>query len=244
MKEVLKSEGLIIRLIDYKENAVIATVLTKEGKESIIIRGAKKMVTTTHRLASLLTLISYTKTSTTPLATLIEGVVINNYTTIKSDLIKYNTVLVMLEKLNFFLDEINTNKFLYPFVISLLEAYQKSSFNTAYLTIFEIKLLYLLGVSPILNKCIVCGDNLKVGNLSIKSGGLICPRCALKTKYDLSSNDSLIYKEAYYTKLKDVDEKLLAVLEQNNNISNFIDEYYNYYLDFSSKTKKILKKIG
>ena len=108
MKEVLKSEGLIIRLIDYKENAVIATVLTKEGKESIIIRGAKKMVTTTHRLASLLTLISYTKTSTTPLATLIEGVVINNYTTIKSDLIKYNTVLVMLEKLNFFLDEINT----------------------------------------------------------------------------------------------------------------------------------------
>ena len=45
MRKIIKSKGLIIKVQDYLENAVLATVLTELGKETLIIKGAKKMIT-------------------------------------------------------------------------------------------------------------------------------------------------------------------------------------------------------
>ena len=42
MSQIQKLEGIVIKKSDYKENASLITVLTKEGKHSLIVRGAKK----------------------------------------------------------------------------------------------------------------------------------------------------------------------------------------------------------
>ena len=50
-----------------------------------------------------------------------EGVVVDNYTIIKDDLLKFNYALVMLEKITFFIEEFTDYKILYNFTISLLD---------------------------------------------------------------------------------------------------------------------------
>ena len=43
MSQIQKAQGIVIKKIDYKENANLITLLTKEGKIALIVRGAKKM---------------------------------------------------------------------------------------------------------------------------------------------------------------------------------------------------------
>ena len=107
MRNIIKNKGLIIKVQDYLENAVIATILCPNGKETLIIRGAKKLNTTTRRLANVLTLIEFNQTESKSISTLTEGVVIDNYTVIKDDLLRFNYALVILEKINFFMEQIN-----------------------------------------------------------------------------------------------------------------------------------------
>ena len=43
MKKIIKNKGIVIKVQDYLENAVIATILTENGKQSYLIKGAKKV---------------------------------------------------------------------------------------------------------------------------------------------------------------------------------------------------------
>ena len=38
MKKIIKNKGIVIKVQDYLENAVIATILTENGKQSYLIK--------------------------------------------------------------------------------------------------------------------------------------------------------------------------------------------------------------
>ena len=86
MKKITKNKGLIIKTMDYKENAVIATIFTDSKKVSCIIKGAKKLNSSTRRIAQPLTLIDFNYTESNSLGVLTEAVVLDNYTSLKEDL--------------------------------------------------------------------------------------------------------------------------------------------------------------
>lgn len=244
MRNIIKNKGLIIKVQDYSENAVLATILTSIGIETLIIRGAKKLNTTTRRLGNLLTLIEYNHTETKGISTLTEGVVLENYTLIKSDLIKYNYSLVILEKIVFFKEQITDYKTLYNFTIELLNRLKSTDYLNAIVLIFEIKILYLLGVAPSFNKCPICGKKAINAALDIKSGGFLCETCHYLKETSLNIDDSNLFKKIYTTKLNDIDDEFLKTINNHSSINKCIKSYYAWHLDFKSKVLDIIEKIG
>jgi DNA repair protein RecO (recombination protein O) len=202
MRNIIKNKGIVIKVQDYLENAVLATILTAKGKETLIIRGAKKVNSSTKRFAGVLTNLEFNHTETNGLSTLTEALVLDNYTSIKDDLIKFNYAIVILEKLNFFSEQITDYETLYNFTSSILDVLKNTNYNNAVNLIFEIKLLYLLGVAPSFNKCPSCGAKAINGALDIRSGGFLCEKCHYLKEVSLNINDSLLFKKIYITKIK------------------------------------------
>ena len=125
-----------------------------------------------------------------------------------------------------------------------MDLIEKYDYFTAATLIFEIKLLYLLGVAPSFNRCPNCGNKAINGALHVESGGFLCEKCHYLKEVTLNRDDSLVFKTIYVTKLNQIDEELLKTFDSNNNIANCIDYYYEYHLDFKSRVKEIIKKIG
>lgn len=244
MRKIIKSKGLIIKVQDYLENAVLATILTENGKETLIIKGAKKLNTSTRRLGSILTLIEYNHTESSGLSTLTEGIVIDNYTLIKDDLLKFNYALVMLEKINFFIEEFTDYNTLYNFTISLLEKLKETEYLNAVILIFQIKILYLLGVAPSFNRCPICGKKAINAALDIKSGGFICESCHFLKETNLNIEESQLFKKIYVTKLNEINDDFLFLINNHININKCVKSYYEWHLDFRSKVLDIIEKIG
>lgn len=244
MKKIIKNKGIVIKVQDYLENAVIATILTETGKQSYLIKGAKKVNSGTKRFAQALTVLEFNATLSTGLSTLTEALIINNYTLIKDDLVCFNYATILLEKLNYFSDQVTDYKLLFEFTLNILDLIEKYDYFTAATLIFEIKLLYLLGVAPSFNRCPNCGNKAINGALHVESGGFLCEKCHYLKEVTLNRADSLVFKTIYVTKLNQIDEELLKTFDSNNNIANCIDYYYEYHLDFKSRVKEIIKKIG
>lgn len=244
MKKIIKNKGIVIKVQDYLENAVIATILTETGKQSYLIKGAKKVNSGTKRFAQALTVLEFNATLSTGLSTLTEALIVNNYTLIKDDLVRFNYATILLEKLNYFSDQVTDYKLLFEFTLNILDLIEKYDYFTAATLIFEIKLLYLLGVAPSFNRCPNCGNKAINGALHVESGGFLCEKCHYLKEVTLNRDDSLVFKTIYVTKLNQIDEELLRTFDSNNNIANCIDYYYEYHLDFKSRVKEIIKKIG
>lgn len=244
MRKIIKNKGIVIKVQDYLENAVLATILTAKGKETLIIRGAKKVNSSTKRFAGVLTKLEFNHTETKGISTLTEALVLDNYTSIKDDLIKFNYAIVILEKLNFFSEQITDYETLYNFTSSILDVLKNTNYNNAVNLIFEIKLLYLLGVAPSFNKCPSCGGKALNGALDIRSGGFLCEKCHYLKEVSLNINDSLLFKKIYITKINEINEDYLKEFNDHVNINKCINKYYEWHLDFKSRVKEILEKIG
>ena len=244
MRNIIKNKGLIIKTFDYLENAVLANVLTKNGKVAVVIKGAKKLNTSTRRLGNVLTLIEFSHTDAKNVSTLTEGVVLDNYTDLKDDLLKYNYALVLLEKIYYFSEYVSDFETLFNFTINLLNLLKTTKYLNAVKLIFEIKLLYLLGVAPSFKRCPICDKNITSGVLDIKNGGFLCNDCRITNDFYLNESDSLLFKKIYVTKLLDVNEEFLRSINNHQNINNCIKLYYEWHLEFKSKVLDIIEKIG
>jgi DNA repair protein RecO (recombination protein O) len=112
------------------------------------------------------------------------------------------------------------------------------------MNIFEMKMLNMMGLYPILNQCSVCGSTDGHFSFSIREGGFICHRC--------------LGKDPYHFKLTPAAVKLLRLfynfdLSRLGNISvkeetkaelkTIITEYYGEYSGLHLKTKKFLNSM-
>ncbi len=244
MKKIVKNKGLIINTQDYKENAILAYILRFDGKRTFIIKGAKKITSSNHIFSNPLTLIEFNSTLTSGISVLTEGVILDNYNRIKEDSNRYNIACIILEKINFFAEQVSDQTILFDFVIDLLNILKTTLYIDAVSIIFEIKLLYLLGVAPSFNRCPICGKSVIKGALLVSSGGYLCQDCQFARVASLNYEDSSLFKEIYVTKLANITDDLLSRINASQTIRTVIDDYYAYHLDFDSKVKKIIKKIG
>lgn len=244
MKKIVKNKGIVINAMTYQENAAIATIITEEGKKSCIIKGAKKVNSSNKRLINVPVLIEYQSTLSESLSVLTEGVVLNNYTNIKDDIIRYNYALIVLEKLIYFSEQVSDYKVLFNFTVDILDRLNDTNYLNSIVLIFEIKLLYLLGVAPSFNHCPVCGKTKYIGSLDVKHGGYLCSDCSYLQETTLNTLDSDLFREIYVTKLHQINDEFLAKFNNHVNINKAVNYYYEWHLDFNSKTKKIIEKIG
>lgn len=244
MKQILKKRGLVLKSKDYKENSKIITVLTNNGLVDLIVKGTTKINSGTKKFTLAPIDIDYLYTKSNSIAMLTEGYINNNYNNIKLNNYKNLIAMAVIEKVITFSDNIDNKELLYEFVIKILDFLDKYAYDEVVLNLFEIKLLYLIGISPVMTKCVKCGSTDEL-MLSIDLGGVCCRTCASFNKIDLTKEETEIFKYLYYIKIEKIDEDFLKTIDNLKiHFSKVIDLYYQKYIDFYSKVKKIIVKVS
>ncbi|MCR5564635.1 MAG: DNA repair protein RecO [Gammaproteobacteria bacterium] len=139
------SKALVIKKTDYQDTSVIINVINEEGIDSLIVKGAKRKNSMTLPLTEVLTLIDYEAT-TSKFKALKEGVVADNFNSIKEDLFKFSIASVALDYAFSLKDAVKNEKEFYGLLISFLDELKITDNPELSLFIFEFILTRLLGV--------------------------------------------------------------------------------------------------
>lgn len=240
-----KCEGIVIRTNDYGESNKIITLFTREwGKVGVMARGAKKP---SSRLASITQLFTYgyfLVQKTSGLGTMQQGETILALRGIREDIFLTAYASYIVELTDKCTDEKKPNPFHFELLLQTLK-YIDEGFDIDILTfIYEMKMLQVLGLSPKLDGCSVCGSTEGEFAFSIREGGFLCHRCFYKDTYHLklSSTAIKLLRLFYYFDLNrlgkiDVKESTKKELKQ------VITAYYDEYSGLSIKSKRFLNQI-
>lgn len=240
-KNVELEQGIVLKTIDYQENSKIIYILTNEGIKSAIVRGAKNIKSHTYSYAQPLVKIEFEIKKEKYIGA---NKILNNYNNIKFDFDKVSCCLKIIEICYTLGEHITDSKLFYQFTSDILDLIEKTNKKyEVYELIFKIKTLYLLGVAPVFSKCVSCGNKENLVGFAFNFGGMKCSNCMQIDEFIYPSDTIKEIKNIYLIKL----EKLVLLIQNDelkynyDKISRFLDLYYEQYLGFVSKVKKVLK---
>lgn len=231
-----KIEGIILKKINYKESSKIIYLYTIEGLKSVLIHGGNKLKSPYLSLTKPLNLVSL-HVSGKNLYVLRDADIINDFRSTSNDLEKYTYATHILEIIYNFATHDHDHEKLYNFIVKIFNIIDTEENYIPYLYMIELKLLYLLGVNPLFNRCVSCE---KTENLqfSIEEGGMCCKE-HFRGISTLSSVGVLEMMKLYYFDLSNpkniqIDQVYLKEIRIT------LDKYYEYHLNFKSNSRKIL----
>lgn len=235
-------EGVVVSETPFSENSKILNILTKEGLIGVTSKGCKNLKSPLRHISSKLVYgeftIYYNKDK---LSTLKEGVVLNNFTYIRTEpsLIPYSTYIYITDLVTQVVKQ-STNEEIYDLYISTIKKIEEGLNPIVMMNILEIKLLDYLGAPIQLNSCCKCGGVKNIITIDPDAGGYICQNCYTnEIIYDEKTRKML---RMYY--LVDIDSvKELKITEYViDNINTFLNIYYERYTGIYIHTKKFLDK--
>ena len=242
MAEIKSVEGIIIGDTNYSESSKILNVFTKEyGIIGIISKGCRKVKSNLRTVSQKLTYgnfnIYYKENG---LSTLISVDTKRFFKNILTDISKigYSTYLIELAEQTY---KQNPNDEIYDLLISALNKIE-DGFNPLIITnIIELKLLDYLGIGINLDSCNICGSQDDIITFSCSSGGYVCKNCLTNEKI-VSQKSIKVLRMFYYVELDKIS-KLELSNSTIDEISSFLDEYYDTYSGLYLKSKKFLDKF-
>ena len=239
---IKKIEGIIITEVDYKESSKIINIFSPtDGIVGILAHGTKKIKSKLSGVTSKLTYgyfhVNYKENG---LSTLIEVDIINGFKkTRKSiDLISYASYLLELSSMVYKHDN---NPEIYNLLIASLKKIEEGYDFEVITNILELKLLVYLGIKPVIDNCVNCGNKQDIVTISSYKGGYLCKNCTHNEPI-VNIKTIKLLRMFYY-----VDIKKSSKLEISKNIKKelnlFIDDYYDRYSGLYLKSKTFLKNL-
>ena len=240
-----KCEGIVIRTTDYAETNKIVTLFTREwGKVGVMARGAKKPNSRLTAISQPFTHGYYLVQKGRGLGSLQQGEMITSMRSIREDIFLTAYASYVIDLTDKSTEEKKPNPFLFELLLQTLN-YMNEGYDLEILVnIYEMKMLNVLGLYPVLDHCTICGSTEGDFSFSIREGGLICHRC--------------IEKDPYHYKVSSATIRLLRIfymldLSRLGNISvkdstkaelkQVINAYYDEYSGLNLKTKKFLNQL-
>ncbi|MEW9049591.1 MAG: DNA repair protein RecO [Neobacillus sp.] len=240
-----KCEGIVIRSTDYGETNKIVTLYTREwGKIGVMARGAKKPNSRLSSITQLFTHGYFLVQRGSGLGTVQQGETITSLRSIGEDIFLTAYASYIVELTDKCTEEKKPNPFHFELLFQTLNYLNEGYDPDVMMNIYEMKMLNVMGLYPVLNQCSVCGSTDGHFSFSIREGGFICHRC--------------LNKDPYHFKLSPAAVKLLRVfyffdLSRLGNISikdetkaelkKIITAYYEEYSGLHLKTKKFLNSM-
>ena len=167
--------GIVIRETEVKESDAIITVCTADyGQLSLYARGLKKVTSKNAYACQLFDysefLLDYNPSKQIQLMK--SAVLKKEYLGIKSDYDRLALASVVIEIISQLQDDTS-----YDLLQTTLEKldYEKEEFTV--FNVFIVQILALLGVSPVVDECVLCGNTKGIETISIADGGFICHEC-------------------------------------------------------------------
>ena len=217
-----KIKGVIVSEYPFEDNSKIINIFTENGLLGVIAKGAKKVrspffsTTTKFNYGSFN--INYKENG---LSKLIDADTINSYNNIKKDIVKISYVTYITELVTKVYKH-DGNKNIYKLYLDCLDKINDNYNPEAITIILRLKLLDYLGIMPIIDRCVVCGNTHDIVTMSTKSIKLI----RMLYLVDISKLNKL-----------DISKDVLKELEE------FTEDYYDRYSGIYLKSKILLDTI-
>lgn len=245
MTEII--EGVVLKTSDYQEHSKILQVFSKEhGLLGIYIRGANNYKSPNFALAQPISHAFFTIRYTNGLSSSFKGEIINPFQNLKLDFTKNIYVYHLFELLLKNLEQHEVHFDLYSLLLKTLNVFENSNDLNLIklLTIyFELQLLYLLGVGPVVSHCVVCGDTMNIANFDISRGGFVCLNHVDKPhkRYGIATLESLF--KLYTSNF----EQVLSIANEVNNdvlidLREIMTNFYMYHLNMTTNAVKYFNK--
>lgn len=233
--------GLILTEVKYGETSKIINVLTdKFGLVGIHAKGARSLKSPfrnpTNKLILNEFIVKYNKDK---LSNLKEINIINNFKNIKKDIEKIGYASLLLDLTNQVIKHGSSDNLFYNLSNALIKIDEGLNPNVITIIVM-LKYLDNLGVAPVLDCCLECG-NTNIATISSYRGGFVCKNC-LKDEEIMSEKAIKLLRMFYLVDIKKIDK-----IEVNKDIikelENFIEDYYNRYTGLYLKSKDFLNEI-
>ena len=222
-----KIKGVIVSEYPFEDNSKIINIFTENGLLGVIAKGAKKVrspffsTTTKFNYGSFN--INYKENG---LSKLIDADTINSYNNIKKDIVKISYVTYITELVTKVYKH-DGNKNIYKLYLDCLDKINDNYNPEAITIILRLKLLDYLGIMPIIDRCVVCGNTHDIVTMSSYLGGYVCKNC-LRNEKVISTKSIKLIRMLYLVDISklnklDISKDVLKELEE------FTEDYYDRY---------------
>lgn len=184
MRQIYKTEGIVLRSLAYGESDLIMTFFTGEyGKLKGIAKGARR---SKKRFVNALDLFSrsyivFSRKSAEGLALIESCDVKEHYPGVREELERTLIATYLVDLVDQFSSEGKRDYALYRELNDFLELIGSGNGTDALVRIFELRLLRRAGYEPVLDRCLACKTEIQeIANpaFSSKEGGIFCEQCA------------------------------------------------------------------
>lgn len=173
-----RTEGIVIRSIDYGEGNKIVTIMTPSlGKQGIVIRGARKPKSRYASLAQLFTLGDFSFYKGGGLGSLNNGEIIESYRGLREGLDQAAYASYLVELCDRAIQDEDAGAFLYHQLHAGLTAISEGKEPRIVARLFEMKIAAAAGYAPMLDACANCGREEGPFYFSAAGGGALCTSC-------------------------------------------------------------------
>ena len=180
----------------------------------------------------------------TGLGSLQQGEMIDSMRFIREDLYATAYASYIIELLDRSVEDKKPNPYLFELLYQTLHYINEEYDPEVLKFIFEMKMLPVNGIHPILNQCAVCGETEGEFAFSLREAGFICHRCLDKDRYHLKISPATVklLRVFYYFDLSRLG-KISVKPETKKELQKVIDAYYDEYSGLHLKSKKFLKQL-
>lgn len=236
-----KIEGIVISEYTFEESSKIIKIFTKDGIVDVIAKGAKKLkspfFSVTSKLSYGIFNIMYKENG---LSKLVDADVLNDYRSIRKDIIKTSYATYITELVTkVYSHESNSN--IFDLYIECLNKISSDYDPMVISDILRLKLLDYLGIKPIIDRCVECGNTTDIATISSYYGGYICKNCLRNEKIVSTKTISLI-RGLYYVDISRI-KKLDVPSVVKKELDEFINDYYDRYSGIYLKSKIFLEVV-
>ncbi|MDZ5712202.1 DNA repair protein RecO [Jeotgalibacillus haloalkalitolerans] len=240
-----KCEGIVIRTRDYGETNKVVILFTRElGKVALMARGAKKTNSRLSSVSQMFTHGIYLYHGGSGMGSLQQGDMISSSRTMKEDLYKAAYASYMAELLDKAVEDRKPDPFLFELLQQSYALINEGYDEEVISYIFELKLLPLFGVQPVLNQCVNCGAGEGDFSFSFRMNGFLCHRCAHLDDYrlPLSSKAVRIIRLFYFIDLQRLGKVSLQESTKQE-LKKVIRTYYDEYVGVYARSRSFLDQM-
>lgn len=240
-----KSEGIVIKTINYGETNKIITLFTKEhGKIGLMARGAKK---TRSQLAAASQLFFYGQflyQKGKGLGVLYQGESIEPFRQLKTDIEKMAYSAYIVEMVDKLTEQENRSPLLFGFLLQILTDIDQGIDPEILTILFDVKMMSLAGIEAEFDCCVNCGNKEGPFAFSVSGGGYLCKRCLGHDPRAMQMSSSSarllrLFKHIDLKQLGKIDLKKETVKE----MKHILSVYYDQYSGLRLKSKRFLDQM-
>lgn len=240
---LMKTEGIVIRTINYGEGSKIITLYTRShGKISLMAKGANKVKSRLHAVTQIFSYGEYIFYIRNEMGTLNQGDLQKRFVDIYQDINKTAYAAYIVELVDKLTEPKEPNPFLFQQLLSSFEQINAGKDEEIIARIFEMKVFQNSGYRPRLHSCTICGEDDNLNAFSIKRGGLICNK---------HNDEQAILLENGTIKLlklfENIDIKRLGNIEVKNSTKSQLQmvlrSFFDEYIGFNLKSRHFLDQM-